>query len=499
MRFWRFAARRRVSRELQTRIDQRQRFSPVARDLTPPVSLTVEGLIERWYLFGKRVLRIAATAASIGMIFAMPKIASGKYQIVPSNSPQGAGATFQAGASVTDLVVDDRVKSALDWLTKNTAWITNEQIEITEIPAPPFKEMERAAYLKKALAALGLRVRTDEVGNVIGELSGTSDKEIILITAHMDTVFPEGTDVRVRRERDLLYAPGISDNGAGLAALLGVARAMQESKIRNRRTVIFAADVGEEGEGNLRGIRKLVEQYGTKLSAVIALDGASTEYVVTQALASRRIEIALTGPGGHSWSDFGAPNPIDAMARGISRFLKTIELPGSPRTTFNIGEIEGGGSVNSIPSRAAIKVDIRSEQERDISRVESALRDAIRAGVQEEMAASNTSGMATADRPGIEMQLRLLGARPGGDLAAGSPLLQSVMDADRFLGNRSRTERSSTDANVPMSEGIPAISIGGGGNASGAHTLGEWYDRAGREMGLKRVLLTLLSAAGVEK
>ena len=437
-----------------------------------------------------RSLFLAAVTFSSGLIFAMPKIASGKHQIAQS----GAG-----GSAVNDLVRDERVKSAMDWLTKNVSWVTDEQVRITEIAAPPFKEAERATYMKKALAAIGLRVRTDEVGNVVGELAGTSENEIVLITAHMDTVFPEGTDVHVKRERGMLYAPGISDNGAGLAVLLGVARAICDTKIANRRTIIFAADVGEEGEGNLRGIRKLVEDYGKKLSAVIALDGASTDYVVTQALASRRIEIILTGPGGHSWTDFGTPNPIDALARGIARFLKTIEVPGSPRTTFNIGEIEGGGSVNSIPARAAIKVDIRSEQERDISRVETALRDAIKLGIAEEMAASNARGVATAGSAGIEMELKLLGARPGGDLAAGSALLQSVMDADRFLGNRSRLERSSTDANIPLSEGIPAISIGGGGTAGGAHTLGEWFDPAGREMGLKRVLLTVLSAAGVEK
>jgi len=429
----------------------------------------------------------------------MPKIASGKHQIAQGNISSGGSAAFHAGASVNELVRDERVKSALDWLTKNTAWITDEQARITEIPAPPFKEEERAAYLKKTLTAFGLLMRTDEIGNVIGERQGSSENGIILISAHMDTVFPAGTDVRVRRERGMLYAPGISDNGAGLATLLAMARVMQETKIRTGRTVIFAANVGEEGEGNLRGIRKLVDEYKSRLAAVIALDGAATEYVVTQALASRRIEIVLTGPGGHSWTDFGAPNPINAMARGIARFLKTIEVPGTPRTTFNIGEIEGGGSVNSIPQRAAIKVDIRSEQERDIARVETALRDAIRAGIQDEMAASNARGMAPAEGAGIDMQIRAIGVRPGGELAAGSPLLQSVMDADRFLGNRSRTERSSTDANVPLSEGIPAISIGGGGNAGGAHTLGEWYDPAGREMGLKRALLILLSAAGVEK
>ncbi len=399
---------------------------------------------------------------------------------------------------VAELTRDDRVKRALDWLAKNTTWITDEQTRITEIPAPSFQEAQRAAYLRRALAACGLRVRTDDIGNVIGERAGSAGDQIVLIVAHLDTVFPADTDVHVRRDGGVLYAPGIADNGAGLSSLLGIARALNEAGLKTLRTIVFAADVGEEGEGNLRGVRQLVESYGKRVAAVIALDGASTDYVVTQALASHRIEISVTGPGGHSWTDFGVPNPINALARGISRFLK-ISLPSTPRTTFNIGEIEGGGSVNSIPARAAIKVDIRSEQEKEIGRVETALRDAIRAGVQEEMESSKIRGIAAADGGGLDMQSRALGVRPGGELPANSPLLQSVMDADRFLGNRSRAERSSTDANVPLSMGIPAIAMGGGGRAGGAHTVGEWYDPEGRELGLQRILLTLLSTAGVEK
>ncbi|HUK30090.1 MAG TPA: M20/M25/M40 family metallo-hydrolase [Candidatus Acidoferrum sp.] len=404
---------------------------------------------------------------------------------------------------VAEIARDPRVKTALDWLAKNTAWITDEQIRITEIPAPSFQEAQRAAYLRRALAACGLRVRTDDIGNVIGErpgssASGSADDQVVLLVAHLDTVFPPDTDVHVRRESGVLYAPGIADNGAGLSSLLGVARAMNEAKLKTRRTIVFAADVGEEGEGNLRGVRQLVEGYGKRVAAVIALDGASTDYVVTQALASRRIEITVTGPGGHSWTDFGVPNPINALARGIARFLKTT-IPSSPRTTFNIGEIEGGGSVNSIPARAAIKVDIRSEQEKEIVRVESALRDAIRAGIQEEMESSKLRGIASADGGGLDMQSRALGVRPGGDLPANSPLLQAVNNADRYLGNRSREERSSTDANVPLSMGIPAIAMGGGGRAGGAHTSGEWYDPEGRQLGLQRILLTALSTAGIEK
>jgi tripeptide aminopeptidase len=415
---------------------------------------------------------------------------------MPKLSPTPA--QQKTATSVADLARDDRVKRALDWLAKNTAWITDEQARITEIPAPSFQEAQRAAYLRRALAACGLRVRTDDIGNVIGERPGAADDQVVLLVAHLDTVFPADTDVHVRRERGVLYAPGIADNGAGLSSLLGVARALNEAKLKTRRTIVFAADVGEEGEGNLRGVRQLVEGYGNRVAAVIALDGASTDYVVTQALASRRIEISVTGPGGHSWTDFGVPNPINALARGISRFLK-LTMPATPRTTFNIGEIEGGGSVNSIPARAAIKVDIRSEQEKEIVRVESALHDAIRAGIQEEMDSSKIRGIATADGGGLDMQSRALGVRPGGELPANSPLLQAVTEADRFLGNRSRQERSSTDANVPLSMGIPAIAMGGGGRAGGAHTAGEWYDPEGRELGLQRILLTLLSTAGVEK
>lgn len=438
---------------------------------------------------------LIAAVTCCSLLFAMSKPLLTPTGTSARSSAQGAE---KGGTPVGEVVRDERVKSAREWLAKNTAWVTLQQKAITEIPAPSFGEKERGAFMKQSLAACGLRVKTDEIGNVIGEFPGSSSDEIVLIVAHMDTVFPAGTEVTVREDKGVLSAPGISDNGTGLATLVAIARAMNEAKVRTRRTILFAADVGEEGEGNLRGIRKLVEDYKAKLVAVIALDGASTEYVVTQALASRRVEVTITGPGGHSWTDFGAPNPIDAMARGIARFVKT-DVTGTPRTTYNIGQIEGGGSVNSIPARASIKVDIRSEQEKELGRLETALRDSIRAGIQEEMGASTARGMAPAGGMGLEMQVRSLGARPGGELAANSPLLRAVLEADRVLGNQSRVERSSTDANIPLSLGIPAIGLGCGGRAGGAHTTSEWYDPAGRELGLQRVLFTVLSAAGVEK
>jgi len=403
-----------------------------------------------------------------------------------------------AGVSVTEFARDARVAHALDWLTRNVAWATDEQVRITEIPAPSFHEAQRAAYVRKLLAACSLRVRADDAGNVIGERAGATSANIVVLAAHLDTVFSAGTSTQVRRENGRLFAPGISDNGAGLAALAAVARALQEGKLKTRMTILFVADVGEEGEGNLRGMRKLVESYRSRLRYVIALDGASTDHVTTSALASRRIEVSVLGPGGHSWSDFGLPNPIHALARGVARFVR-VRVPAEPRTTFNVGAIEGGTSVNSIPYRAAIKVDLRSESEPELDRLETALREAIREGVDEEMEASREGEKGgRPDNGKLEIKVRVLGIRPGGQLPEGSPLLAALRDADSYLGNRSREERSSTDANIPLSLGIQSISIGAGGQAGGAHSLGEWYDPAGRELGLQRVLLTLLGVAGVE-
>ncbi len=404
----------------------------------------------------------------------------------------------RTAAPLEQVASDPRTIRAVDWLTKNLAWINDEQVRITEIPAPPFHESLRAAYLRKLLSCCGLRVRTDEVGNVVAERPGEISKDVVLITAHLDTVFPAGTPIKVHRDGTRMYAPGIGDNATGLVALAALARALGEAKIKTQRTVVFSADVGEEGEGNLRGIRKLIDVYGTRLRYVIALDGAGTDHVTTSGLASRRIEIAVTGPGGHSWSDFGAPNPIHAISRGIARFV-TVRVPEEPRTTFNIGEIEGGTSVNSIPFRAAMKVDLRSEAETELDRLESALREAVEAGIAEEMAAARDRGMANRVPNGkLDMKLRVLGVRPGGELPESSALLAAVREADRHLSNRSRLERSSTDANLPLSLGIQAISIGAGGLAGGAHSLGEWYDPSGRELGLHRVLLTVLGVAGME-
>jgi len=394
-------------------------------------------------------------------------------------------------APAGQLAENAQVRAAMNWLGSNVNWINEQQIHLTEIPAPSFQEGERAAAIKPLFASAGLNVQADSLGNIIGELRGATDKELVVLSAHIDTVFPAGTDVKVRRDGERLLAPGISDNGTGLAALIGIARAIHEAHLQPQRTILFVANVGEEGEGNLRGMRAIIEAYRPRLKAVIVLDGAGTDHVTTKALASRRLEVIITGPGGHSWSDFGLPNPINALVRGSVRFINT-KVPQSPRTTFNLGQIEGGTSVNSIPFEARLKVDVRSESEDELTRLENALKECIAAGVRDETGASRDRS-----RGKLDWKLQSLGNRPGGELASDSPLLAALRAADAIVGNDSRIERSSTDANVPLSLGIDAISIGAGGNGGGAHSLQEWYDPAGRQLGLQRALLTLLGIAGL--
>jgi len=408
---------------------------------------------------------------------------------MPARSVASPHSPRQApGSRLTD---NARVRAALDWFTPNISWVNDQQARITEIPAPPFQEAQRAAVIKELLGDAGLAVQIDKTGNVIGELRGVNEKEIVVVAAHLDTVFPPGTDVKVHRDSSRMTAPGISDNGSGVAALLAMARALQFAHVKPQRTILFVGDVGEEGEGNLRGMRAIVETYRERLKAVVVLDGSGTDHVTTKALASRRLEALITGPGGHSWSDFGMPNPINALVRSSVRFINT-KVPASPRTTFNIGQIEGGTSANSVPHEALLKVDIRSESEDELTRLESALRECIIAGVRDEMDSARDRSKGK-----LEWKVELLGSRPGGELPSDSPLLAALRAADEIVGNESRIERSSTDANIPLSLGINAISIGAGGSGGGAHSLQEWYDSAGRETGMKRALLTVLGISGV--
>lgn len=409
----------------------------------------------------------------------------------PAQSPNG-----------TALASEPSVQRALAWLESNAGWVTEQQIRINEVPAPPFGEASRGALLRRLLEGSGLRLRNDEIGNVIGERHGADTRNVVIVSAHLDTVFSRRVDVSVKREPapngrngERLLGAGISDNAVGLSALVALARALHDAKIKTDMTVVFVANVGEEGEGNLRGMRKLMETYKGRVQAVIAIDGASTDHITAKALASKRLEVTVSGPGGHSWSDFGQPNPIHALARGVARFVR-VRVPSEPRTTFNVGEISGGTSVNSIPYSASVKVDLRSAADAEIDKLEAALREAVQAGVEEE---NSTARERTGRNARLAVQFKVLGVRPGGELPEDSPLLEAVRHADRVLNNRSRIERSSTDANIPLSMGIPAVSLGAGGRGGGSHSLEEWYEPSGRELGLKRLLLTMLGVAGVRK
>jgi tripeptide aminopeptidase len=419
----------------------------------------------------------------------MPVRSAASHAHRPPHAPQTAPAL--------PLVDNPQVRAALDFLQSNLAATNDTQIHLTEIPAPPFQEAQRAQAVKSLLESAGLSAQVDKVGNVVATLAGSPtntkspNNEIVVLSAHLDTVFPPGTDTKVRREGQRILAPGISDNGTGLAAIIAIARAITSAHIKPTATILFVANVGEEGEGNLRGMRALVDAYHDHLKAVIVLDGSSIDHVTTKALASRRLEAVITGPGGHSWSDFGMPNPINALVRGSVRFINT-RVPVAPRTTFNLGQIEGGTSVNSVPHEAKLKVDIRSESEPELTRLETALRECIAAGVRDELESSRDRSKGR-----LNFKVELLGSRPGGELRPDSPLLAALRAADEALGNQSRTERSSTDANIPLAAGIDAIAIGAGGNGGGAHSLQEWYEPTNREVGLKRALLTLLGAAGI--
>ncbi len=401
-----------------------------------------------------------------------------------------APAPSTSQAAIRALMDNARVQRGIQVFTAASSWITDQQIQITEIPAPPFEEARRAEHIQRVFRVLGYAAKFDSAGNVVAERPGTDPGRVILVSAHLDTVFPRGTIVTVRREGTKLLAPGVGDNGAGLAALIALARALEAGEIRTGATIVFAANTGEEGEGNLRGIRQLIETYRDRVRFAIAIDNATTDAITTKALPSRRLEVTVTGPGGHSWSDFGMPNPIQALSRAVVHF-SAYKPPSNPRTTYNIGEIRGGTSVNSVPYSAAMKVDIRSESEAEIDGVMAALREAVRRGIEEESVAARKGGT-------LEADFRVMGARPGGELPEDSHLLRTLLAVDEVLGNRSRQQRSSTDANLALSLGIEAVAVGGGGRSGQTHSPAEWYDPTGRELGLKRIFLTVLALAEIQ-
>ena len=395
-------------------------------------------------------------------------------------------------------------RAASAWLRAEEPQFASWQLEMARISAPPFGEAARSAWLQERFRALGLNeVHTDEVGNVFGvhharQLSKSSAKQYTALSAHIDTVFPAGTPLNLRQHGSRLYGPGVSDNGAGAAALLAVAAALRAAKIALATPLLFIGNVGEEGEGDLRGMRHIFSQpkWKDSIRHSLILDGAGSDTIVAEALGSRRFEIIVRGPGGHSWSDFGMPNPILVLAHAIHTFSQTV-LPTSPKTTFNVGVIRGGTSVNSIPESASMRVDIRSTSMAEMERLEASLRFAVEQAVEAESRSSERRSPSQKRSSGLTYEVVPIGNRPAGELDSNARILKVIRAVDAHLGNAAQIQRASTDANIPLSLGREAIAIGGGGVGGGAHTLQEWFDCTGRDLGLKRILLTLLALTGV--
>jgi len=397
---------------------------------------------------------------------------------------------------VARLAGHSEVRAAFGRFRFEEAQFAQWQIEVSRVAAPPFGEAARSAWLADRFRELGLAdVEVDEVGNVFGVRPGYGGRSVAL-SAHIDTVFPATTPLNIRQQGSRLYGPGVSDNGAGIAALLAVASVLSSSKISHALPFVFIGNVGEEGEGDLRGMRHVFQQsrWSDAIAYSVIIDGAGSDTVVSEALGSRRFEVIARGPGGHSWSDFGTPNPIIVLARAIQALSET-PVPTSPKTTFNVGVIRGGTSVNSIPETASIRVDLRSTSMAEIDRLERAMRIALDHAVDTENRPAASRG--SRKNQFVQCEVIEIGNRPAGELAADARLLKVIRAVDAHFGNTAQVQRASTDANIPLSLGREAIAIGGGGSGGGAHTLQEWFDCNGRDLGLRRILLTMLALSGV--
>ena len=414
-------------------------------------------------------------------------------------------ATVSAQRRIACIASLPAVHRAFHWLHLHQPQLRQWQLEMVRIPAPPFGESARAAWFLDRFLQLGLaNPHQDEAGNILAELAAASLLSpatdplplppVVLLSAHLDTVFPADTPIDPVEQKDSsrIAAPGICDNAAGLTALLAIAAALLHAGIAPPTPILFAANVGEEGEGDLRGMRHLFDRgaYRTRIAASVALEGSGVSAVVTRALGSLRFRVTITGPGGHSWSDNGAPNPILILSQALARIAE-LKLPSASSTTqtttINVGHISGGTSINSIPESATALLDLRSTDPAQLLATAAELRRLL-----EHTVASARQSAANAPP---KLHIETIGDRPAAALPDDSPMLHTLRAVDRHLNLRTEPRLGSTDANLPLSLGIPAIAIGCGGSGGGIHTLQEWYDPTGRETALRRILLTVLDTA----
>ena len=427
--------------------------------------------------------------------------------------PVGAAAAFAlllaAPAAAAPAPSDDRAiaairksaafKRAAQSLDQGHARFVDEIIGFTEIPAPPFGEQARGIAFAEKLAAIGLNdIETDAVGNVMGLRRGTGAPggPLVIVSAHLDTVFPAGTDVTVKRDGTKLSAPGIGDDSRGLAALLAYVRALDAGRIRTRADILFVATVGEEGPGDLRGVRHLfaASRYKDRVAAFFSVDGISPARITNGAVGSKRYRITFRGPGGHSFGAFGIVNPMAAMARAVTDLYQIVP-PASPRTTYAASVTGGGTSVNSIPDSVFMEFDMRSESASELDGLEARFLAIVDRAVAGENAARSTRAGS------VRAEKTRLGNRPAGTTPADAPLVRLTAAAARATGFRPALGASSTDSNIPISLGIPAVTIGSGGTGDRAHAPDEYIDVAREESvrGLRFGLLALIAAAGLER
>ena len=406
-----------------------------------------------------------------------------------AGSAQGADYQEELAA----LAASPAVVRVLQLVEERDARAMADLVALTEIPAPSFKEEARGARFFQMLLDLGVdSAWIDTEGNVLGLRRGTGSDEVIAVAGHLDTVFPEGTDVTVRQRGDTLFAPGIADDTRGLVTVLALLRVLNESDIQTSANLLFIATVGEEGLGDLRGMKYLFRDGGPRIDSFIAIDGAGHERITHKGLGSHRYRVTVRGPGGHSWGDFGAPNPAHALGRAIDYFDLAADAitRSGPTTSYNVGRLGGGTSVNSIPFEAWMEVDMRSESPESLTRIDEVFQRAMNRAVDEANAQRR-------DGDELTLDLELIGDRPSGEIAESDPLVQRAIAASLLLGIEPRLNRSSTDANIPISLGIPAITIGGGGEASAVHAPGEWFLNRTGTLGIKRALLIVLAQARI--
>jgi len=392
------------------------------------------------------------------------------------------------GPGVAELLKDPAVKAAVDAAKANEAQTIEDQIRFCEMPAPSFKEEVRGQELKRVFQQMSLQnVRVDKAGNVLGDYPGAAPHPHMVLAAHLDTVFPEGTDVRVKREGAVLRGPGIGDDCRGLAVLVEIVREMKKAKVQTPGSITFVANVGEEGLGDLRGVKELFQvTLKDQIDRFVSIDGTGV-HVTNVAVGSHRYRVTFKGPGGHSFGAFGLANPIGAMGRAIAK-INEMQVPKQPKTTFNVGRVGGGTSVNSIPFEGWMEVDMRSSDPASLAAVDASFQKAVDAAVNEENQRWGKPGVITAVK-------ELVGDRPAGSTPESSPIVRTGLAAATVLGFSSNLGEGSTDSNFPMSLRIPSITIGGGGRGRDAHALTESFDTTDAWMGTQHALLLTIALA----